>query len=209
MRVSVAVVMAMVMVPKSGHANQIHQQAHGTNHKQLSQPLGFSALHHPLDRLEHNLHADQNQKHTVGETAQRLDLAEPVRESLARGPFASNSRNQTDCQGNTVEKHVDAVAQKTEGVGNITVKCLYRHVREVYRHKVEDAPRVLLCHDRVKQRVLGGIWEQKRSKLRPLSRMAMVRVRIPMQGGRSRRLKTVPLIKASRRGCDNRSSASG
>lgn len=135
MGVSVAVIVAMVMMPKSSHANQVHQQAHGADHKQLSQPLGFPALHHSLDRLEHNLHADQNQKHTVGETTQCLDLAEAVGEPLAGRPFASNGCDQANCQSNTIKEHVYTVTQETEGVCYITVERLYSHEGKVYSVK--------------------------------------------------------------------------
>lgn len=73
------------------------------------------------------------------------------------------------------------------------------------RHEVEDAPRVLLRHHSVNYGVLGGIWEQKRSELGPLSKMVVM----PMRGGRSWRLKAMPLLKASGCGRDDGSSASG
>ena len=195
MRVSVAVIMAMVMMTERSHTDQVDQQTHGTNNEQLSQSFGFPALHHSLNRLEHDLHADQNQKHAVGEAAQCLDLAEAVRKSFAGRPFASNSCEQANCQGNAVEEHVYTVAQKTERICDVAVKRLYSHEGEVYpvkrglaggnqvraakqrvslRHEVENTPRVLLRHDRMDQRVFRGIWEQERSESRPLSPMVVV-----------------------------------
>ena len=179
MTVSMAVTMvvAVMVMPESRHTDQVHQQSHGADHEQFPKSLRFPPLDDPLDRLEHDLHANKHQKHPVCEAAQCLDLSEAVGKSLAWGPFAGHGREKPHSQCYAVEEHVYAVAQQAEGVRHVSVEGLYHHKREVesgvelakyyqrrkrrnIRHEVEYSSGVLLDQDRVDHRQFLCVWEQ-------------------------------------------------
>jgi hypothetical protein len=78
---SMVMVVSMMMVAKGSHANKIDRQAKTAHDEELGQPLGLPALDDPFKCLDHDLHADKHQEDAIRKPAQRLDLAEAVREA--------------------------------------------------------------------------------------------------------------------------------
>ena len=120
-------VMAVMMVAKRRHADQVYQQPRRAHNKQLSKPLRLSALHNPLACLDHDFDADQDQKNTITKTTQSLDFAKPVWEPLTRRPLAGHGSKEPNRQSHAVKEHVNTVAKKTKRVGHVTIKGLDHH----------------------------------------------------------------------------------
>lgn len=140
--------MSVVVMSKCSHTNEVYNQTQAAHDEQFGQSLGFSALQNSFEGLDHNLDADEpikglancaavkcrpclHQENTVCEATQRLDFAKAVREASAGWPLACNRRKKTDSKSNTVEEHVDAVAEQAERVGDIAVESLDCHEAEV------------------------------------------------------------------------------
>lgn len=123
--------MAVVMVTKRGHANEVHRQTEAAHNEQLSEPLGLPALDDPLHGLYHNFNADEHQKNAIRKAAERLDLSEAIREARTRRPFARHRSKQANSERNTVEEHVYAVAQQAKRICDVAVEGLDCHKEEV------------------------------------------------------------------------------
>lgn len=121
------VIVTVMVMPKRHHSHQVNYQSEGADHEQLPKSLGLPPLDNPLECFKHDLHADQYQEHAIGEPAQGLDLSKPIREFLVWRPLAGHRSEEADGQGHTVEKHVNAVAEKAERVRHIAIEGLNRH----------------------------------------------------------------------------------
>lgn len=133
MSVRVTVVVSMVvMMPKRHHANQVDRKSQAAHNEQLTKSLRLSAFPKSLKRFKTDFDTQKpvgcqctslrarnggnvsHEQNAVGEPTQRLDLAEAVRELLARWPLAEDGGQQTDEKGNAIEEHMNAVAEESK-----------------------------------------------------------------------------------------------
>lgn len=150
MPVIMAVVMAMVMMAKSCHAYKIHCQAEAANNEQLSKPLSFSALNDPFKSFNHDFHANEtvhevrihgsklssgnghlHQEDTIREATQCFHFTKTIWEARTGRPLARDSSKETNGKSDAIEKHMDAVRQEAKRVGDVAIKSLDCHEREV------------------------------------------------------------------------------
>lgn len=54
------VVMSVMMMAKSCHANKIHRQAKAADNEQLGKPLGFPTFKNALESLDHDFYANES-----------------------------------------------------------------------------------------------------------------------------------------------------
>ena len=73
------------------------------------------SLNHELVSI-HRLSSRGNlhQEYAIGKASERIHLTVAIRKPLAGRPFAHNSRAQTYHQCETVEEHVDTIAQESQ-----------------------------------------------------------------------------------------------
>ena len=89
------------------------------------------------DRLDPIIHLQE--KDTVSETRQGVDLAVPVREACVGAPLAHDCCCQTNSKTSTVEQHMDAVGEQTQRATDKAIEELYNHEAEVEDAEVRDS----------------------------------------------------------------------
>ena len=74
-----------------------------------------------------NLH----QEYAVGKASESIHLTVAIRKPLAGRPFTHHSRTQTYHECETVEEHVDTIAQESQRSSHYPIESLDEHEREV------------------------------------------------------------------------------
>jgi hypothetical protein len=125
--VVVTVRMAMVRVVKCHDAHQIDCETRNADDQEFLDAMHLTARKQSFNSFVDDLHADDHEEDAVGEPRKRVHFAIPVRKSGAGRPLAHDGGTKPDDKSETVEKHVDAVAEKAKRSGEKAVAKLYEH----------------------------------------------------------------------------------
>ena len=74
---------------------------------------------------------DEHQKNAIGEAGKGIHFAVSIREPGAGRPFAHDRSAEAHHKCQAVEKHVNAIAQQTQGSSHYSIECLNDHENEV------------------------------------------------------------------------------